>query len=60
MNFRGRYVYKSVCNPSIKETLPLTTDAGNEHDAYAIHSCMHLQASVYDRQRAPISKYTSL
>ena len=33
---RGHHVYKSVWTPSIGETLPLSADAGNEHDAYAV------------------------
>ena len=33
---RGHHEYKSVWTSSIRETLPLTADAGNEHDAYAL------------------------
>ena len=29
-------MYKSVWTPSIGETLPLSADAGNEHDGYAV------------------------
>ena len=29
-------MFKSVWTPSIGETLPLSADAGNEHDAYAV------------------------